>query len=170
MEVVKLADKIAWANQDIDNSIKYGFLNLNQLNKITISHDNKEISLFNLLGKTLEHRVDTFINDVVKTSFNSSQISLSPLLIEGLYSLISILFENVLESEIIKKRTKIIKDAITEIYNLELLKCSSDNKMIIGHRLVCDKIWNMKDTDVIEKYSINKSNKTKEELKHIFSL
>ncbi len=84
-QIVATADRIAYINHDIDDSIRAGFISEEALPKRT----------HKLLGHTHSERITTLVNDIVITSEGHSEISQSPDIREAMDELRSYLFENV---------------------------------------------------------------------------
>lgn len=82
---VKIADRIAYLNHDIDDAIRAGILK-------TFEIPSKVISV---LGDTHGKRIDTMIKDIVSHSTNQPVISMSDSVMEASQILRKFMFENV---------------------------------------------------------------------------
>ena len=73
-KIVKLVDRIAYINHDIDDAIRAGVLELEQLPPEPIA----------LLGRTGSQRIDTLVHDLVEASERASDIVQTPRLGESM--------------------------------------------------------------------------------------
>ncbi|MBE6071822.1 MAG: deoxyguanosinetriphosphate triphosphohydrolase [Clostridium butyricum] len=100
--VVKFSDKMAYLNHDIDDSIRAGLLNKNDIPK----------EIVKVLGNNSDERLRTLIYDFVKTSNENiangvSTIGLSKEISEAMNELRSYMFKNIYLGETLKnERTK----------------------------------------------------------------
>ncbi len=65
--VVKISDRIAYINHDIDDAIRAGIISFDEL-----PHDCVEV-----LGREHNRRIDTMVKDTIRNSMGQSQISMS---------------------------------------------------------------------------------------------
>jgi len=86
--IVKICDRIAYVNHDIDDAIRSGVITFDQLPK-------REIEV---LGSTHSDRINNLIVDLCKNSEGKDTISLSPIFAEALDNLRTYLFTNVYNS------------------------------------------------------------------------
>jgi dGTPase len=86
--IVRLSDKIAYINHDIDDAIRGGIIRMDDLPQ-------KEIGI---LGNTHSERINNLIVDLCRSSEGRDSISLSPEFSEALLSLRSFMFANVYNS------------------------------------------------------------------------
>lgn len=84
-QIVKFCDRIAYLNHDIDDAIRAHVLSEDQIPQ----------KIKNTLGKTHGDRINTMILDVIRTSVEAEQISMSPEKYEAFLALREFLFENV---------------------------------------------------------------------------
>lgn len=87
-QIVKICDRIAYTNHDIDDAIRSGIISINDLPKGPIS----------ILGKTHSDRINNLIVDLSKNSEGKDSISLSNDINSALLELRTFMFENVYES------------------------------------------------------------------------
>jgi dGTPase len=85
--IVKLVDRIAYINHDIDDAIRAGVLTLAQLPAEPIA----------LLGTTGSQRIDALVHDLVETSDREGDIAQTPRMGAAMLALRAFLFENVYE-------------------------------------------------------------------------
>jgi dGTPase len=83
--IVRLADRIAYVNHDIDDAIRGGVLEASDLPPHAVE----------VLGATHGARIRTMVQDTIATSDEADAISMSPLVGDALMELRSFLFENV---------------------------------------------------------------------------
>jgi dGTPase len=86
-KIVKLVDRIAYINHDIDDAIRAGVLELQQLPPDPIA----------LLGTTGSQRIDALVHDLVEASERAGDIVQSARLGEAMLDLRRFLFEHVYE-------------------------------------------------------------------------
>jgi dGTPase len=84
-KVVRVVDRVAYINHDIDDAIRHGILSREQL-------PNEEIAL---LGATGGERIDTLVHDLVETSETAGDITQSDEVGEAMLSLRSFMFDYV---------------------------------------------------------------------------
>ncbi len=87
-QIVKICDRIAYVNHDIDDAIRNGIISMNDLPE-------KDIAV---LGKTHSDRINNLIIDLCQNSEGKDTISLSPLFMDALSDLRSYMFTNVYNS------------------------------------------------------------------------
>ena len=113
-QVVRFADKIAYVNHDIEDSIRAGILREEELPKDIIS----------LLGDTGSKRIETLVKDCVFTTLsnienNNLKVSLSPCIGDAFIKLRKFLFDNIylgkyLEEE--RKKAEFVLDKVIDYY------------------------------------------------------
>jgi len=84
-KVVRIVDRVAYINHDIDDAIRYGILA-----EAELPHEEIE-----LLGPTGSKRIDTLVRDLVATSEAAADIRQSDEIGEAMLSLRSFMFERV---------------------------------------------------------------------------
>ena len=87
-QVVKICDRIAYVNHDIDDAIRSGFITFEQ-------HPKREIEI---LGSTHSDRINNLIVDLCKNSEGKELISLSPEFADSLGRLRAFMFRHVYNS------------------------------------------------------------------------
>ena len=91
--IVRIADRIAYANHDIDDAIRAGILEEAGLPPSTLE----------VLGKHHSQRIDTLVKDMVRESWDSDDILLSPEVEAALDELRSFLFDRVYIGSVAKE-------------------------------------------------------------------
>ena len=87
-QIVKICDRIAYVNHDIDDAIRNGIISMSDLPE-------KDIAI---LGKTHSDRINNLIIDLCQNSECKDTISLSPVVMDALSDLRSFMFTNVYNS------------------------------------------------------------------------
>lgn len=87
-QIVKICDRIAYTNHDIDDAIRSGIISINDLPNGPID----------ILGKTHSDRINNLIVDLSRNSEGKDSISLSEDINNALLELRAFMFENVYES------------------------------------------------------------------------
>ena len=84
-EIVRVADRIAYVNHDVDDALRAGIISWENLPPHPIS----------ILGEKMSARIDTLVRDMISTSRERGEISLSEPVYEALMELRTWLFRNV---------------------------------------------------------------------------
>jgi dGTPase len=84
-KIVRLVDRVAYINHDIDDAIRAGLLRADQLPEEEIA----------ILGDSGSRRIDRLVHDLVETSEAAGDIRQSPEIGEAMLSLRSFMFERV---------------------------------------------------------------------------
>jgi dGTPase len=84
-KVVRLVDRVAYINHDIDDALRYGLLHESDLPREEIA----------LLGASGSERIDTLVHDIVESSEREGDISQSDNVGQAMLSLRSFMFERV---------------------------------------------------------------------------
>jgi dGTPase len=84
-KIVRLVDRVAYINHDIDDALRYGLLSESDLPR-------KEIAL---LGATGSERIDRLVHDIVETSERDGDIRQTPEIGAAMLSLRTFMFERV---------------------------------------------------------------------------
>ncbi|MBQ1407398.1 MAG: deoxyguanosinetriphosphate triphosphohydrolase [Eubacterium sp.] len=107
--VVKISDRIAYINHDIDDAVRSGILKLGDLPE----------SAMLCFGMTHSERISSMIGNVIQVSDSSDRVGMDEEHTEQLLLLRSFMFENVYMSPNVKKEEEINKVAqvIESLYN-----------------------------------------------------
>ncbi|GIU94704.1 MAG: deoxyguanosinetriphosphate triphosphohydrolase-like protein [Gaiellaceae bacterium] len=84
-KIVRLVDRVAYINHDIDDALRYGILREDDLPREEIA----------ILGATGSKRIDTLVHDIVAASEGAGDIRQSPEVGEAMLSLRAFMFERV---------------------------------------------------------------------------
>ena len=106
-QLIKYADRIAYINHDIDDAIRAGILN-----KEDIPRD-----LIAVLGDTHSGRINTMVTAVVEASMDSATISMTPAVKNATDTLRAFLFENVYLNPRAKTEEVKAKDVVCTLFD-----------------------------------------------------
>ena len=95
-QVVRYADKIAYIHHDMDDAQRAGI----------ITEDDIPITLRILLGYTTRERLNTFVHDIIENSMDRDSIQMSEEIQQALQDLRRLMFRNVYENPVAKRRKK----------------------------------------------------------------
>lgn len=145
-KVVRLSDKIAYINHDIDDAERAGILTQESLPK----------ECTKVLGESHGKRIDTIVRDCINNSNN--EIALSQEVDEAVKELEDFMFENVYIKSEAKKEEKKVYGVVQNLYeyfinNMELLKDEPGFGTVGDEITVCDYISGMTDIFCIYKYN-----------------
>jgi dGTPase len=84
-EIVRIADRIAYVNHDVDDALRAGIVAWEDLPEKPLS----------VLGEKMSLRIDTLVRDIISNSEKKGEISLSDAVYEALMELRAWLFEHV---------------------------------------------------------------------------
>ena len=147
--IVKFADRIAYINHDIDDSIRGGI----------ITADDIPVQLRKVLGNTHSERINTMVSSVIENSTDRNEIRMAPEVEEAMMGLRQFLFDNVYHNPVAKRGEKQAMDLLR--YLFEYFMKNTDKmpeffrnriEQETAERCVCDYICGMTDRYAIEKY------------------
>lgn len=146
-QIVKIADRIAYLNHDIDDGIRAGII-----------HD-REIpaNIIKMFGCDKSKRITSMVKDIIITSLNQNQIKMSDASYNCMNELREWMFKKVYIGSPAKIEEHKAKKIITELFNF-YLHCSDDflqkNKNITDskERIISDYIAGMTDRFAIQTY------------------
>jgi dGTPase len=84
-QIVRFADRIAYVNHDVDDAVRAGVLTQDELPAEALA----------VLGQTHARRINLLVTDLVESSQDRAEVSLSPHVLEALDRLRDFLFERV---------------------------------------------------------------------------
>ena len=150
-KVVRLSDKIAYINHDIDDAIRGGILREEDIPK----------KYTDVLGTSVKGRLNTLVHNVIINSVDRPVIQMSEEVHEAVQGLRVFMFENVYRNPVAKKEEGKAIHMITNLYefyikNPEFLPEQSQNMLKKGEELsqvVCDYIAGMTDTYAVKKFT-----------------
>ncbi len=148
-KIIKLADRIAYINHDIDDSIRAGIISIGDL----------PVELTEVLGTTHSKRINKMITDIVYNSLGKDDVSMSREVGTATEKLRKYLFDEVYYNSIVKSEDDKIENILTQLFNYYMADL---NRIPSAHRdiysglypmdedIVCDYIAGMTDIFVIE--------------------
>lgn len=143
-QIVRISDKVAYINHDIDDAIRGRILKEEELPK----------EYTKILGDTVKKRLDTMIHDVVRNSMDKPEIHMSQEVEYAMTQLRQFMFDNVYTNQRAKSEEVKAKKMLTELYsyymeNVEELpeeyQYLMKQKQQSRARTVCDYIAGMTD-------------------------
>lgn len=150
-KIVRLSDKIAYINHDIDDAIRA---------KIFNEHDIPECYT-DILGNTTKSRLNTMISDIIINSSGLDDIVMSEQVRTAMTELRKFMFGSLYMNPTAKSEEEKAYKLITELYNYYMKNLSelpSNYKMFIEEkkeapeRVVCDYIAGMSDQYSVSKF------------------
>lgn len=151
-KIVRLSDKVAYLNSDIDDAKRAKILTEEDIPK-----EYREV-----LGNTTRERLNTLIHDIIINSMDRDEIAMSPEISLVMKDLRSFMFEHVYDDPCAKKEEKKaigLVQALYEYYSthLDLLpqeyRSLMDKKGQSKGRVVCDYIAGMTDPYATQKFT-----------------
>lgn len=150
-KIVRLSDKIAYINHDIDDAIRAKLLKEEDLPK----------EYTNILGHSLTERLNKLIHDIIINSEDKNDIIMSEETEYAMLNLRKYLFQNLYTNPLAKgqeiKAERMIEQLFEHYINTPSLLPEEYISMIIEqgesmHRVVCDYIAGMTDRYAVVKY------------------
>ncbi len=151
-QVVRLADKIAYVNADVDDAIRAHIIS-----EEDIPEDIREV-----LGTTVKKRLNTLIHDVITESADSPVIKMSKERMDAMLHLREFLFSSVYRNPVAKSEEVKAKRMIEELflYYMGHYDAVPQKFRLIGEalnerkdRIVCDYISGMTDDFATQKFT-----------------
>ncbi len=143
-QIVRLCDKISYIHHDMDDAIRAGILN----------EDDVPGDLRDLLGHSTRERLNTFVHDIVNTSSGMGKVEMSPAIAEAMKDLRTFMFENLYTNAAAKGEENKAELMVRELYGYYISnpdKMPADYYRMIeengeaAERVVCDYISGMTD-------------------------
>ncbi|MDD3149262.1 MAG: deoxyguanosinetriphosphate triphosphohydrolase [Candidatus Gastranaerophilales bacterium] len=146
-QIVKIADRIAYLNHDIDDSIRAGLIKESDLPQESLR----------FFGDTKSSRISYMVIDIVKNSQNKHEISVSPECLEHMLSIRKWMFENIYVDSSAKSEDYKAKNIIESLFeyfikNKELLSQMPEYINQPIERIAADYIAGMTDRYAIQKF------------------
>ena len=149
-QIIRIADRIAYINNDIDDAMRAGILKNSDIPK----------SISDILGTTHSERINTLVEDLIETSMDKPLIAMSPSMEETMDELREFMFDRVYRNPTAKGEESKAKIIIKELYNYyinhpEKLPLDFRPQMDFDGmpRVVCDYVAGMTDKYAIYKFS-----------------
>jgi len=150
-QIVRLSDKMAYINHDIDDAIRGSILTEEEIPK----------ELRNALGENSRIRLDTMVHDVITCSMDQPEICMSPEIREATLDLRKFMFKNVYENPIAKGEEEKAIHMLTNLFgyymdHIELLPqqflVSMEERGDSKEQIICDYIAGMTDSYAVKKF------------------
>ena len=149
--VVRLSDKIAYINHDIDDAIRARIFTEEEIPS----------EYTKVLGHSVRERLNTMIHDIIYQSMDQPKILMSPGMEEAMQGLRSWLFQHVYKNEVPKAEEGRAQQLIVSLYRYYmehvielpeeyLLMMVQQNES--KERVVCDYIAGMSDSYAIDRF------------------
>lgn len=150
-KIVRLSDKIAYINHDIDDSLRAGILTVDSLPKDCI----------NILGKTSKERINFLIRNIINNSAGINDIVMESKVKNALYVLREFMFEFVYESELLENGKQKVENILSRLFYYYINNPDKLPEEFINHYnmsedknlAVCDYIAGMTDRFAVKIYS-----------------
>jgi len=152
-QVVRIADRIAYVNHDLDDAVRAGILTLDDVPK----------SVLDVLGYTHSQRITTLVWDIVEQGIDDGRVKMSQKVLKALNDLKDFLFEKVyLNERQVKAEADKCRLVIESLFDYYM---QHPNELPIGPRdkssltqkelarLVCDYIAGMTDRYAIDLFT-----------------
>ena len=158
-KIVRLSDKIAYINHDVDDAIRARVMSEDQIPE----------SIHRVLGRTTNERLDTLIHDIITNSMGKDDICMSPEIEASMYELRTFMFQKVYMDPVAKAeeaKAKRLLEFLFEFYMTNFQKLPEKFRRMHEEgeepmdRVVCDYIAGMTDEfayNLFEEYFLPKS-------------
>lgn len=147
--IVRVADRIAYINHDIDDAMRAGILKNEDIPR--------EIAA--VLGETHSQRINTLVSDVVRSSAGRPVIEMTPTVERAMLDLRSFMFERVYRNPVAKGEESKARRIIQELYQFYIEhpeKLPEDFQPQLDMeglpRVVCDYVAGMTDKYAVYKF------------------
>lgn len=148
-QVVRICDRIAYLNHDIDDAMRAGLL----------TNGDVPSSLLEILGSTHGERIDTMVRALVEWSWQRDAIGMSPAIEQATSELRDFMFRSIYVGSLAKREEGKVRDTLTRLYEYYLenmfelpghIRCISDTSH--AHVAAADYIAGMTDRFAIAEY------------------
>lgn len=106
-KIVKMSDRIAYINHDIDDAIRANIISIDQI-------PNKFLEI---LGFSHGNRINTMISDIIKNSINNGDVGMSDEISDVTHNLRDFLFENIYFNKTAKSEDQKADFVIKNLYD-----------------------------------------------------
>lgn len=150
-KIVRICDKIAYINHDIDDAIRGQIMREEDIPR----------EFTDVLGHSLGERLDTLVHDIITNSENHNDIIMSPKIKDAMQKLREYMFKSVYMNKKAKSQEEQAERLLEQLFvyyqeHLELLPKEYLNRMEQrqepSYRAVCDYIAGMTDTYAVSKF------------------
>ena len=149
-QIVRISDKIAYINHDIDDAVRAGIFSEAEIPP----------QFTDVLGHTIKERLNTMITDVIRESGDGKQIRLSPAVSSAMQDLRAYMFEHLYSNSVAKVEEPKVAGVIEGLYTYytkhpEHLPDMYQKLAAEGDepgQVVCDYVAGMSDQYAIKKF------------------
>lgn len=149
--IVRLSDKIAYINHDIDDAIRAKIL----------CEEDIPVAYREVLGNSTRKRLDTLVHNIIINSMDKNDICMSPEVSHAMTELRRFMFENLYRGSVAKAEEEKAKELLRKLFYFymerpELMPEQFTRMMDAGEaqdRVVCDYIAGMTDQYAIAKFN-----------------
>ena len=148
--IIKLADRIAYINHDIDDAVRGGVIKSDDIPK----------ELKEILGFKHGERIHNLICDIIASSKDKPEIKMSDVVYEAMHELRKFMFENVYVDTVAQKEEEKAKGIIYSLFEMftrypERLPCNSQLMLNTTDKeqVICDYIAGMTDNFAIQTFN-----------------
>ena len=149
-KILKLADRIAYINHDIDDALRAGVLTENCIPN----------EICSVLGDSHSKRIDTLISDIIHTSMGTDTVCMSDEIRNAMENLRSFMFENVYAFPEKRNEERKAEFMLSTMYDYFLKNpdmLPDDTRRFLNdwkpQRVVCDYIASMSDDYAVAVYT-----------------
>ena len=149
-QIVRISDRIAYINHDIDDARRAGIL----------KNDDIPRDISDILGQTNSQRIDTLVQDVIRSSMGKDHIARNPEIEAAMERLREFMFQRVYRNPLAKGEESKARDIVRMLYDYYLKhpqEIQEDFRPQLDfdgiERTVCDYIACMTDKYAIYKFS-----------------
>ena len=150
-QIVRLSDKIAYVNHDIDDAIRGGIL----------SEQDIPPKYRKILGNSTKERLNTITHDVIINSMDQPKVQMSEEVEEAMKGLRKFMFENVYRNPVAKKEESKAVEMVKNLYNyyMEHMELIPEELMRLSvmngdpkEQIICDYIAGMTDNYAVKTF------------------
>ena len=149
-QIVRISDRIAYINHDIDDAMRAGILTNRDIPK----------HISDVLGDTHRERIDTLVNNIIANSMGKDSLQMQPEMEQAMLELREFMFERVYRNPVAKSEESKARDIIQQLYlyyekNPHKLPADFQPQLDFEgiQRVICDYIAGMTDKYAVYKYS-----------------
>ena len=148
-QIVRIADRIAYINHDIDDAMRAGIL----------KNEDIPTEISDVLGCKHSQRINSMVSDLIRTSAGKAEISMTPEVADAMLKLRSFMFERVYRNPVAKgeeSKARLIIQELYRYYSAHPEKLPQDFQTQLDFegmpRIVCDYVAGMTDKYAIYKF------------------
>ncbi len=149
--VVRLSDRIAYVNHDIDDCLHVGIVSLEDIPE----------DMLNVLGRHHSARVGRMVEDVIQHSIDKPRLAMSDEVSQATDGLKDFLYDGVYLAESLQVEARKVKGIVRNLFELYMESDSALHQAIglvptgskLRARLVCDYVAGMTDRFAVQQYA-----------------